>query len=509
MASQDPQRDDYPPTESSRRRLHLREVRSDTGDYDGIGVELRAARTRVGVDIAHIAQKLRISPAYLEAIEKGQFDALPGHVYVIGFLKSYARFLDLDESIVVDRFRAETTGPRRESRLAFPSAMDRGRMPTGRLLLGGVLLAVLAYAGWFVFTSEERSTAERVAPIPERLVATAEAPAARLTPPVAEETGVLQPSSEAVETLPTGVATPPFASPESASPVVEIEQPLSPVDAVEGAPQAPAIATTEISNEGAVANDNGSENTAIPADAGGPAGAAEETPVAAPTPRAVETLAPPPGLPEQRVDAAATNAPPTPSPVVAVSPPSVSPGDIEIRRLADASSAPIAAAASSTPSVASNTPPTPREAAADRSGEADVAVRGPEATPPPLAAQIDEARSPGDGGYVPRVFGAGNENARVVLVAENDSWVQVRATSGELLLTRVLRPGDRYLVPDRPGLLLMTGNLGALEVIVDGVPIPRLGPVGVIGRDISLAVDDLRNRRGPVEAGTGGTQTDP
>ena len=154
MASQDPQRDDYPPTESSRRRLHLREVRSDTGDYDGIGVELRAARTRVGVDIAHIAQKLRISPAYLEAIEKGQFDALPGHVYVIGFLKSYARFLDLDESIVVDRFRAETTGPRRESRLAFPSAMDRGRMPTGRLLLGGVLLAVLAYAGWFVFTSE-------------------------------------------------------------------------------------------------------------------------------------------------------------------------------------------------------------------------------------------------------------------------------------------------------------------------------------------------------------------
>jgi cytoskeleton protein RodZ len=136
-------------------------------------------------------------------------------------------------------------------------------------------------------------------------------------------------------------------------------------------------------------------------------------------------------------------------------------------------------------------------------------VRGPEATPPPLAAQIDEARSPGDGGYVPRVFGAGNENARVVLVAENDSWVQVRATSGELLLTRVLRPGDRYLVPDRPGLLLMTGNLGALEVIVDGVPIPRLGPVGVIGRDISLAVDDLRNRRGPVEAGTGGTQTDP
>ena len=93
---------------------------------------------------------------------------------------------------------------------------------------------------------------------------------------------------------------------------------------------------------------------------------------------------------------------------------------------------------------------------------------------------------------MPRVFGAGNEGARVVLVADAESWVQVRTTSGELLLTRVLRQGDRYLVPNRSDLVLMTGNVGALQVLVDGDAIPKLGPMGVIGRNIPLDADRLQ-----------------
>ena len=72
MASHEPQRDDLEPSETARRRLHLREVRSDHTGYDGIGVEMRAARIRVGAELSDIAQKLRISQAYLEAIEEGR-----------------------------------------------------------------------------------------------------------------------------------------------------------------------------------------------------------------------------------------------------------------------------------------------------------------------------------------------------------------------------------------------------------------------------------------------------
>lgn len=506
MASQDPQREDYPPVESSRRRLHLREVRSESGDYDGIGAELRAARIRAGMDIADIGQKLRISAAYLESIEKGQFDTLPGHVYVIGFLKSYARFLDLDESIVVDRFRAETTGPRKEARLAFPSAMDRGRMPTGRLLLGGVLLAVLAYAGWFVFTSEERSTAQRVAPIPQRLTEATEAPAAQLPPPTAKEPVDLPTNNLAADPAPTSETSADAVPSGPGLPVLEAEQPDSPLVAVEtNDSPVPAVVEPDVLSSSPTANDTDRESATVAAV--GARTAAEDASGAASVPAVAAPLAQPPAPSDRLPESSPGGVSASPSRVATAASQTGSSGDVEIRQLADASSAPIAETSPPTPEpiIAA----TPAEPVVGEQGETTVAARGPETAPPPLATQIDEARSTGDGGYVPRVFGAGNENARVVLVAENDSWVQVRATSGELLLTRVLRPGDRYLVPNRPGLLLMTGNLGALEVIVDGAPIPRLGPVGVIGRDISLAVEDLRNRRGPVETGTGETQTDP
>jgi cytoskeleton protein RodZ len=175
----------------------------------------------------------------------------------------------------------------------------------------------------------------------------------------------------------------------------------------------------------------------------------------------------------------------------------------EFRQLADASTAPIAVEETATlpaaayegsipQTVEASSPAAPAVVVNSPDGSAEVAAWSGQNTPPPLATTGGSATAaPSAGGYVPRVFGAGNEDARIVLVAESESWVQVRATSGELLLTRVLRPGDRYLVPDRPGLVMVTGNLGALRVIIDGEAAPGLGPLGVIGRDIPLDADRL------------------
>jgi cytoskeleton protein RodZ len=90
----------------------------------------------------------------------------------------------------------------------------------------------------------------------------------------------------------------------------------------------------------------------------------------------------------------------------------------------------------------------------------------------------------------PQTFGE-EVPGRVVILALQDSWVQITGTAGELLLTRILRVGDRYLAPDREDLILMTGNAGALEITVDGVQIAPLGPVGTVRRNVSLAPDRL------------------
>ena len=61
------------------------------------------------------------------------------------------------------------------------------------------------------------------------------------------------------------------------------------------------------------------------------------------------------------------------------------------------------------------------------------------------------------------------------------------------LLTRVLRAGDSYRVPDRPGLLMETGNAGGLEITVDSETIPDLGPKGAVRRGIALDADSLKS----------------
>jgi cytoskeleton protein RodZ len=87
-------------------------------------------------------------------------------------------------------------------------------------------------------------------------------------------------------------------------------------------------------------------------------------------------------------------------------------------------------------------------------------------------------------------------SARIVLRANDESWVQVRdARSGEIVLNRVLRAGETWSAPARDGLLLTTGRAQALEVVVDGQPsLATAGRSGVI-RDIALDPDRLRAPR--------------
>ncbi len=108
-------------------------------------------------------------------------------------------------------------------------------------------------------------------------------------------------------------------------------------------------------------------------------------------------------------------------------------------------------------------------------------------TPPPVAAP------PTDG----RVFGAVNDPVRVVIRSKGESWVQVRDADNQAVMTRVLRAGDQYRVPNRTGLTLMTGNAGALEVTVDGQPAPALGPTGMVRRAVPL--DPERLKQGTLE----------
>ena len=63
---------------------------------DHVGAFLREARETTGRTVLEVAENLRIRRVYLEAIEDGRFDELPGATYAVGFVRSYASYLRLD-----------------------------------------------------------------------------------------------------------------------------------------------------------------------------------------------------------------------------------------------------------------------------------------------------------------------------------------------------------------------------------------------------------------------------
>jgi cytoskeleton protein RodZ len=103
-------------------------------------------------------------------------------------------------------------------------------------------------------------------------------------------------------------------------------------------------------------------------------------------------------------------------------------------------------------------------------------------------AQKDETQTPAV--FMPRepkVYGAEGGASRIIMRATGAAWVEIRdASKDEILLTRVLYVGDEYHPPSRPGLVLMTGNAGGIEISVDGRKAPSIGPQGSVRRNISL-----------------------
>ncbi len=69
-----------------------------------LGEKLRNARESRGISIREIADQTRISARYLEAIEEDSYKSLPGGVFNKGFVKSYAKYVGIDEKEALEDY---------------------------------------------------------------------------------------------------------------------------------------------------------------------------------------------------------------------------------------------------------------------------------------------------------------------------------------------------------------------------------------------------------------------
>ena len=70
-----------------------------------VGEHLKRVRKTCGYSIDDVARVTRINLRYLEAIENDDFSRLPEDIFILGFLRSYARFLGINEQEIISRFK--------------------------------------------------------------------------------------------------------------------------------------------------------------------------------------------------------------------------------------------------------------------------------------------------------------------------------------------------------------------------------------------------------------------
>lgn len=85
-----------------------------------LGDKLKEARENLGLSLREVEEATKIRKKYLQALENEEFDVIPGKTYAKGFLKIYAKFLNLDYKEILEEFESIFTPPAEENELSQP-----------------------------------------------------------------------------------------------------------------------------------------------------------------------------------------------------------------------------------------------------------------------------------------------------------------------------------------------------------------------------------------------------
>ena len=115
---------------------------------ESLGEKLRTARNEKGFTIDQVSRETNISIRYLEAMETENFSIFPGEPYIIGFLRNYSSYLDLDVQKVISLYRSL----RIQEQPVPVEQLLRKQIKLPKFLLPVLLILVLlGLAGWGVY----------------------------------------------------------------------------------------------------------------------------------------------------------------------------------------------------------------------------------------------------------------------------------------------------------------------------------------------------------------------
>ncbi len=132
-----------------------------------LGEVFSAARNAKKLTLKDVSNKLRLSVKQIEALENDNFSSLPPAMITRGFMRNYARLLELDAEPLLASYRARTPDVA-PSTLSVKTSMHQV-MPTSAssqsrlkyILLGSFIL--LSAASWYYYANNIQKPAQQVA----------------------------------------------------------------------------------------------------------------------------------------------------------------------------------------------------------------------------------------------------------------------------------------------------------------------------------------------------------
>ncbi|MBT4121525.1 hypothetical protein HOE31_01060 [bacterium] len=156
---------------------------------------LKDQRSRADLSLDEISFKTNISIKYIDALEKGKYDKLPGEIYNRQFIKKLANIYSLSEKSLLKIYQDE-----KESQLTFKELARE--TPKKENILNNIspkiikrslvillILACFTYLGWEVFNIFSPPNLEIASPLPQTIT----------TDPYVEIIGITEP--EAILTI--------------------------------------------------------------------------------------------------------------------------------------------------------------------------------------------------------------------------------------------------------------------------------------------------------------------
>jgi transcriptional regulator with XRE-family HTH domain len=92
-----------------------------------LGERIKRTRRKKQISLAKMESLTKIRSRYIEALERGEYDNLPGDIYIKGFLRKIARVLHMDEARLIGLYLTEIRGKPRHLSLDVMKGISEAR----------------------------------------------------------------------------------------------------------------------------------------------------------------------------------------------------------------------------------------------------------------------------------------------------------------------------------------------------------------------------------------------